>query len=193
MNYKKYNDNELIYMIRENDDFSQNILYEKYQPIIKKFATDFYIRYKSSGYDYEDFLQEATIGFQKALRYFDEKKDILFYTFVTLCINRRLLSFCKRITCDKKNISSYYFDDIDNISIADEDDTELYLLEKEFYSDIWNIVYTYPIEYSCVFELRLNQFHYPEIERLLNISSRRAQRMMHILYKKIRKELQVYI
>lgn len=44
MNYKKYNDYELIYMIRENDDSSQNILFEKYQPIIRKFANDFYMR-----------------------------------------------------------------------------------------------------------------------------------------------------
>ena len=193
MDYKKYNDYELIYMVRENDDYSYGTLLNKYLPIIRSIAGDYYKRFDSFGYELDDFIQEGHLGFQKALRYFDEKKDILFYTFVTLCINRRLLSFCKRITCDKKNISSYYFDDIDKISIADEDDTELYFLEKEFYSDIWSIVYTYPIEYSCVFELRLNQFHYPEIERLLNISSRRAQRMMHILYKKIRKELQVYI
>ena len=44
MNYKNYNDYELIYSVREKDDFAFDIIFEKYQPIIKKFATDFFQR-----------------------------------------------------------------------------------------------------------------------------------------------------
>jgi len=38
MNYKKINDYELLYMVRENDDYSKDLLYEKYLPIIKSLA-----------------------------------------------------------------------------------------------------------------------------------------------------------
>lgn len=193
MDYKKYNDYELIYMVRENDDCSYGTLLNKYMPIIRKVAGEFYKQFDTFGYDLDDFIQEAYLGFQKALRYFDENKNILFYTFVTMCINRRLLSFCRRITCDKKNISSYYLEDIDTSPVADEDDTEMFFLEQELYSNIWNVVYTFPLDYICVFELKINMFQYPEIETLLDIPIRRAQFMMRKLYKKIRNELQVYI
>jgi len=193
MDYKKYNDYELIYMVRENDDYSYGTLLNKYLPIIRKIAGDYYKRFDSFGYELDDFIQEGYLGFQKALASFDEKKDILFYTFVTLCINRKIISFCKRITCDKKNISSYYFDDIDKTAVADNDDTESLFLEREMISDIWDVIYTFPIEYACVFELKTNMFKYQEISHLLDIPVRTAQFMMRRLYKKIRKELQVYI
>ena len=46
MNYKQ-NDYELIYMVRENDEVSQDLLYEKYLPIIKNLASEFYQKYNS--------------------------------------------------------------------------------------------------------------------------------------------------
>ena len=42
MKYKQYNDYELIYMVRENDDSSRDILYQKYIPIIHHLANNFY-------------------------------------------------------------------------------------------------------------------------------------------------------
>ena len=97
MNYPNYNDYELISMVKENDENSYDILYQKYLPIIKKIASNYYFKYSNYGYDYEDFLQESHLAFQRALRYFDESRNSLFYTFVTVCLNRRLLSFSQRI------------------------------------------------------------------------------------------------
>ena len=45
MNYKKYNDYELIYMIRENDNDSYDILYNKYLPVMKSIAFNYYNKY----------------------------------------------------------------------------------------------------------------------------------------------------
>ena len=61
MDYKKYNDYELIYMVRENSTDSKDILREKYQPVLKSIAKEFYKSFKYYGYEYEDFLQEAEI------------------------------------------------------------------------------------------------------------------------------------
>ena len=46
MNYKSFNDYELIYMIRESDESSRNILYEKYMPVISSISSDYYLKYK---------------------------------------------------------------------------------------------------------------------------------------------------
>ncbi len=193
MNYKKYNDYELIYMIRENDDFSQNILYEKYQPIIKKFATDFYIRYKSSGYDYEDFLQEATIGFQKALFSFDDTRENLFYSFAVLCIQRRLLSFCRMFMSDKyKNV---FFDtiSIDDISCIDNrNNMDSIFDEKEMEKLLKSIIFDLSWEEGIVFELRLNGFQYLEISKLLDISCRKVGVILKSVRNVVRKRIHNY-
>lgn len=193
MNYKKYNDYELIYMIRENDDFSQNILYEKYQPIIKKFATDFYIRYRSSGYDYEDFLQEATIGFQKALFSFDDTRENLFYSFAVLCIQRRLLSFCRMFMSDKyKNV---FFDtiSIDDISCIDNrNNMDSIFDEKEMEKLLKSIIFDLSWEEGIVFELRLNGFQYLEISKLLDISCRKVGVILKSVRNVVRKRIHNY-
>ena len=51
--------------------------------------------------------------------------------------------------------------------------------------------FTFPFEYTCVFELRMNQFQYLEIEKLLGVSVRRAEFMVHRIQKKIRKEFTI--
>ena len=48
MKYKSYNDNELIYLIRENDDDSLDILFKKYRPIIISLCNYYYSRIKES-------------------------------------------------------------------------------------------------------------------------------------------------
>lgn len=193
MNYKKYNDYELIYMIRENDDSSQNILFEKYQPIIRKFANDFYMRYKSNGYDYEDFLQEATIGFQKALLSFDDSKDNLFYSFAILCIQRRLLSFCRMFMSDKyKNV---FFDTIstDDVLCVDiRNDIDSIFDEKELEKILKTIIFELSWEEGIVFELRLNGFQYLEISKLLDISCRKVSIILKSVRNIVRKRIYNY-
>ena len=192
MNYKKYNDYELIYMVREHDDSSYDVLLEKYLPIIKRIANDYYNSYCHYGFDYDDFLQEGYIAFQQALLSYDEQKDSLFYSYVTLCIHRKILTFCKRMTCEKKNISDVNYVNYEDVSLIDDgplmDDL---LIHKEMISMIWDIVYTFPIEYTSVFELRMNQFHYQEIARLLDIKRRTAEFMYRRILNKIRKELNI--
>lgn len=193
MNYKTYNDYELIYMIRENDDFSQNVLFEKYQPIIRKIANDFYIKYKNTGYDYEDFLQEASIGFQKALFSFDDSKDNLFYSFAVLCIKRRLLSFCRMFLSDK-----YKYVFLDTISIDDvfcvdmKNNIDSIFDEKEIEKLLKTIIYDLSWEEGIVFELRLNGFQYLEISKLLDISCRKVGIILKSVRNIVRKRIHTY-
>ena len=193
MKYKNYNDYELIYMVRENDEYSYGILFDKYLPIVKRIAFDYYKNFNGYGYEYDDFLQEGYLGFQKAISSYDDTKDNLFYTFVTLCIKRRILSFCRRMTCNKNNINDSNFIPIEDSNIASSDDTEILFIKKELYHNIWDVVYSFPFEYTCVFELKYNQFQYHEIEKLINVPIRRAEFMMGRIYKRIRQEVNFYV
>ena len=74
MDYKKYNDYELIYMVHENDEESNSILLRKYSPIIGKICSKYYKRFNQYGYDYEDFYQEGLAAFYRAIKYYDDKR-----------------------------------------------------------------------------------------------------------------------
>lgn len=187
MNYKNYNDYELISMVRENDEFSYYSLFEKYKPIVKNISKEFYDRYSDYGYDYDDFIQEGYVGFQNALNKYDSSKGALFYTFVELCIRRRLLSFTKNITLPKRNISNKYFVSLDDLDVRDN---SVSLNDELDYEDTMNIIkdalYSLDLKYTAPFELKMNNFSLKEISTLLEVSINSVSYRVNLVRDEIR-------
>ena len=187
MNYKNYNDYELISMVRENDEFSYYSLFEKYKPIVKNISKEFYDRYSDYGYDYDDFIQEGYVGFQNALNKYDSSKGALFYTFVELCIRRRLLSFTKNITLPKRNISNKYFVSLDDLDVGDN---SVSLNEELDYEDTMNtikdVLYSLDLKYTAPFELKMNNFSLKEISILLEVSINSVSYRVNLVRDEIR-------
>lgn len=172
MNYKKYNDYELVYKVKECDEVSHGILLKKYLPIIKKIASDAYKGFGCYGYDYDDFLQEGYIGFQNAVINFNETKNILFYSFVVLCIKRHMLSFCRNISNGTKNIANYNLTPLDDVVLIDpSNDIDSYIDKSFLVDSIKNLIYSLSFESSCILELKINGFTYKEIGVLLDMPS----------------------
>ena len=175
MDYKNYNDYELVYMVRENDDDSKDILLKKYNPVIISIAQEFYERYKNYGYEYDDFYQEAMISFQKAIITYNDNKDSILYTFVNVCIRRNLQSFCRNISSNRKSFLSSCVD-IDDYDISDiksnlNDNFDYLELAK-----ICNkVIFELPSDVSAILELKLNGFTFNEIATLLDIPRSTAE------------------
>ncbi len=90
MNYDELNDNELISMIHESSEEARDILFEKYRYIIdievKKYAN----MAKILGYDYNDLIQDALVGFTDAINSYRDDKLTALASFITLCVDRKL-------------------------------------------------------------------------------------------------------
>ena len=170
MVYKDINDYYLIDMICENDELSYGMLFDKYRPLIKKIASNFYRNYKNYGYEYDDFLQEGYLGFYKALKNFNLNKSVLFYTFVSLCVNRQLISFVNKISSKAYNYILLPLDEYDLIYTGVKENNDYYLEEL-----INEVINESSIEDASVFELRYNNFSYKEIEVLLDIDYAQAE------------------
>ena len=87
--YKKYSDmddNEIIALAKNGSESAQEYLIEKYKKIVRIKARGYYIM----GGDTEDIIQEGMIGLYKAIRDFDETKQVNFYSFASLCITRQI-------------------------------------------------------------------------------------------------------
>ena len=92
MDYRDYNDNEVLSYIYENNEEASEILYKKYEPLINLTATKFFKYCKSSGLELNDLIQEGMMGLTNAINHFDESKDTLFYSFARTCIERKMIS-----------------------------------------------------------------------------------------------------
>ena len=187
MKYKKYNDYELLYMVRESNDDIKDLLYGKYQPVLRKISSDFYEKYKYYGYEYEDFYQEAVIAFERAIINYDENKESLFYTFVNLCIKRALISFCRNISNDKKNIANIYYSDIDDNIISDTSiDLDRTVINNELMITIRRYLLNLSLDYSSILELKINGFSYREIAILLDIPTSTVEYRIRKIRKKLK-------
>ena len=193
MNYKQYNDYELIYMIRENDEESRGVMYQKYYPIIRTIAGEYYMRYSGYGYDLEDFVQEGCILFFDALSTYDEQKDNLFYTYLVLIIKRGLLSFCRNISRAGKELSNRKYLDIDECFIEDKkNNINTISTDHDYQQFVKKIIYGDMTDAGAIMELKWNGFTYREIGVLLDIPSTSAEFKTRKMRRELRKMLIQY-
>ena len=91
MNYKDYNDYELLSYIAENNEEANNIMIKKYEPLINKIAKKMISHCKNNGLELSDLVQEGMIGLNHAIEKYRERENILFYTYAKKCIERMLI------------------------------------------------------------------------------------------------------
>ena len=106
-NYNEYevtNDNELLYLLGEENEDAKDILYEKYHYIIALIVKKYVPYCHKLGLEYKDFYQEALLGFADALAKYDEAKNTGLPTFITMCVERRIreLLFKKNFRSGKR-------------------------------------------------------------------------------------------
>ncbi len=186
----KYNDYELLYMVREKDEYSSRFLLEKYYPIIKNISIEYYNKYKDYGYDLEDFIQEALLAFYRAVDTFSENKDVLFYTYLCVCIHRRFGSFCRRFNSHSKIISNSYLTSLDDVQVVDNSvDIDKTMHFNDICKRLKQILLNLSFEESCIYELKMNNFKYKEIASLLDIDIRNVQSKYNKIIKIINSKL----
>ena len=188
MNYEGINDYDLIYKIREHND--ENAFYDlvkKYEPIIINCAKKYYLNNPYYGVDLNDYSQEGRIAVFKAMKSFDVNGASLFYTYVCLCINRCLITYCRSLGASKNSLLNNSLSD-ETYSFLGDIEYEPSIFVGNMYSDKAIIDYKNTLDFldSTIFELRYNGFSYIEIGTLLDISSTTVAR--HLC--KIKKTLQ---
>ncbi|SFR54655.1 RNA polymerase sporulation sigma factor SigH [Anaeromicropila populeti] len=97
--YKGLKDEEIIKLIRGQDNCAMDYLLDKYKYLIRQKATTLFL----IGGDKDDLIQEGMIGLYKAIRDFNDTKDNSFFSFAELCISRQMYTAIKQSN-RKKNM-----------------------------------------------------------------------------------------
>lgn len=200
MPYSDMNDYELMYYVNENNDDARNIIIKKYEPLINSLATRMIKSCQYLGLEKSDLIQEGMIGLNHAMGYFNEQKDITFYTYAKTCIERKLISAivsAKRLK--HKNLNeSISFD-------ADEDGTMDFLLKDES-SNPEKIVVNEEINNekielvknkltdfeNQVFDLMLSYFNYKEIAEMLDKEPKQIDNAIQRIKVKVKEVMKQY-
>lgn len=171
MDYKQINDYEVMYMVRENDEEARELLFKKYLPIVGKIASKYTEYIKRKGADFDDLLQEGMIALNAAINGYDDSNGVLFYTYVSVCIERHLATYCRRIDNKKNYFLNNSIDEDNYYSKVDFKSSIDYIFDEKLAEEEF-IFYknAFDIKHSSVFELRYNGFTYKEIGKLLDIS-----------------------
>ncbi len=195
----KYNEEDdfLFDMISESNEDVRNSLYEKYKPLIKYLVNKYYLTASKYGLDYNDLIQEANVGFADALNSYDEKKDASLKTFISLCINRKLINAIRKVQTNKNqmeltNLSLDYDYNKEGLPLIDvigdvNADPLLKFSEKEneksLISKIEKELSTSEYE---VFKLLLKGLNYKEISKILEKSEKQIDNTIQRIRNKAR-------
>lgn len=199
MEYKDLNDYELISYINDNNEEANNLIIKKYEPLIINIATRMIKTCPYLGLEISDLIQEGMIGLNHAIGYFNEQKDITFYTYAKTCIERRLISViasAKRLK--HKNLNeSVSFDTEDDGAIdallKDESlDPEKIIISNEQTTELINNIKSKLTDLEKdVFELLIMYFNYKEIAAILDKEPKQIDNAIQRIKSKAREELKV--
>ncbi|MFI3329691.1 MAG: hypothetical protein R3Y05_04265 [bacterium] len=101
MTITKYNDYELLYLMRRNNEKALEILFEKYR---------LYLYYKLKRFNFsrdfiEEMVQECLIEMSNSIKRYDENRNILFFTFVDTIFERKINKILIKYYRDKEIVT----------------------------------------------------------------------------------------
>lgn len=203
MDYRNYNDNELVSFVEENHENARDILFEKYRPLIVGTANKMHRSCKYNGLEINDLIQEGFLGLSNAITHYNENKDTSFYTFAKTCIERRMISLIistKRLKHKILNESlSLEGSDDDSSNVGLEiflgdtnNNPENVLLYNETKIELINNIKSRLTDFEeQVFELKINNFNYREIAAILDRTPKAIDNALQRIKIKAREELSV--
>lgn len=202
MNYKDYNDNELLSYVSENNEEATEILYEKYMPLVKKTAGKMHLYIKNTGMEVNDLIQEGMLGLSSAIHEYNEEKNASFYTFAKTCIERKIITAAtaaKRLKHKPLNDSlpletTKITDDnlvfLEEIIGDNKENPESMLLDSENFNEIIENAKKELTDFELqVFELRISDFGYKEIAEILEKDIKAIDNALQRIKTKLKKTL----
>lgn len=179
MKFEDITDNEAIMLVAEKDEDAKNLLYEKYNYIIDLVLKKYESTIKILQIDRKEIHSEALYGFSDALNCYNPDKDASLPTFITLCIERRVIKIIKKfntnqIKFDKESYSLDYTYDkfgialVDMISDNQKNDPLVNLSNEENYKEIIDNINNSLSEFEQeVFKYMLQGLKYNDIAKIL--------------------------
>lgn len=180
---QKLTDEELVLRAKEMNDDAFRTLYERYLPKIRVMTYSF----QGLGYDIDDLIQEATLGFYSAIQVYDFKSSS-FSTFCYVCIRRMLVALVRKSTNKSsipKSFVVYSEEELMKVP-STESPEQIFIAKEEYYRLKEKIVTELSEAERKILSEYLKGKDYTEIANDLNISRKTVDNALQRTRKKLR-------
>ena len=176
MDYKEYNDYELVSLAQEGNEDAIDLIYKKYNPIIKSKCRKYlsYLR----GVELDDLVLECYIVLYNSILKYNQDSNSTFYTFLNNCLDNFLISEYRRNNNNKSkffndslSLDCFYDDEIGLMDLIEDNSNnpELELSSHLEYNELYNKILDKLTNLEeCVFILKIQNFNYKEIASILD-------------------------
>ncbi len=198
MEYKDYNDEELVYLIKENSFEAKDLLVAKYKYIIDALIKKYAGIIRVLNLDFKDIYQEAYLGFTDAINSYNPDKDSSLKTFVSLCVQRKIQSALRnasrmknKILNESLSLEQTFQDEKDPLlyTISDKkEDPLLKILDKENEQVLGEKIKATlsSFEYE-VYSLMISGLDYNEIALILDKEPKQIDNTIQRIRNKVKK------
>ncbi len=131
------NDYELLYLISEHNERAVDLMYKKYSMYIIKVINEMKVQFDTK----DEYFQEGLIVLDTAIKKYDDKMDVPFFSYFNLILKRRLFYIHKEHYSYHKNV---FFSEIINDIAQDtfSEQVESYAVKNiTFKKEIDNKIY----------------------------------------------------
>ena len=176
--YRELNDNEILYMIKEQDDTDYRVIFDKYEGLIYKVIHKYKYMAKKYGLEIDDLYQICSLSLIKSIKLYSDIHNTLFFTYLYRSMGNAILNELKTNMTNKQLIMnmSFSYDEI----IPNTNMTYIDIIPDPKCNNFFNNLFleedylycknSLSFDFACIFELRFNGYKNYEIATLLDLS-----------------------
>ncbi|MCI8330528.1 MAG: sigma-70 family RNA polymerase sigma factor [Bacilli bacterium] len=191
--HENMNDNELLFLINENDEIAFETLIKRYETIINNVINKYKNKAINIGLEVKDLRQEGLVGLTTAVKTFSETKEASFRTYANILIERTIQDLIKshdRIKYRSLNsaISLDTFSEEEQQSLYDVIDRneiapELKMIDLENRKEIVKLLTPFELK---VYELKLDGKTNKEMSSILEKNQRSIENTVQRIKTKLK-------
>lgn len=189
MNYKNINDNEILYLVSDNNEEASKYIYEKYKPIVLGIAKKYYRYVRNTIIDFDDIVQSGFFALENAIKQYDNNKDVMFYTFAITCIKNEIMKTVFRTNKKYCLDNTFYYNIYDDYKYSLDCNDEDKIFSNMVYDELKKFSLELNFEESIIFLLRINGFSYKDISSLLDVKYKKVDYIIQKNKNKLKKYL----
>ncbi len=188
-------DYELLYMIRQKDDFAIEYMLRKYHQYLRVLILEVFG--DSSNIDFDELYSISKYKLYEATTGYCDDKGATFYTYLSICVVRKLKNIKRTIYRERKKIGVCW-----SLDSYVSEDKDMYLVDtiennQELYKPTYYFDYVTSLQYIKEFSHSLNEFElsvlrmmttkntYSEAAELLNITKKQYDNALYRIRKKL--------
>jgi len=174
MQYSNIGDNELLYLIRCDNQEAKECLIKRYQKRIFGIIDGFSKKYSIKGLDYEDYFQDCFIVFLKCIENYDENYN--FFNYAHRAIERELYKLINEELL-RRDIISIDDDNLykDKVLVDVVSDSSIIYNEVELKNSFCDIL---DEKNKRILEYRLKGYSCVEIAKIMNSTPKSVYKRM---------------